>query len=198
MLSVHTMDSKHTWDYFLMAQEASMSTYHWLCTICSTRYSVSKQNIILIETDFYNIVNWRTFCVGFKICTEKYFLTYFLVINGPHIQWWRQDFPDGWLTFPDGVAWYFFSPIIAHSTRGRGDDVCNCKYLKYLNLRKCNSIGVWRIWVGGQEFYFWHSAYTLSGESRDLYWGYGGMFPRKILKKNCAIWCILKCILIKF
>ena len=26
---------------------------------------------------------------------------------GPVAQWWRQDFPDGWLTFPDRVAWYF-------------------------------------------------------------------------------------------
>ena len=53
---------------------------------------------------------------------------------------------------------------------------CNFKSLTYLNLKKCNSIGVCRIWVDRAKicfYYFWQSAYTLSVESRDLFRGYG-------------------------
>ena len=51
-----------------------------------------------------------------------------------------------------------------------------------------------------REFYF-KIFFIIFGtariESRDLFMGYMGMLPREILK-NGAIWCILKCILIKF
>ena len=80
----------------------------------------------------------------------------------------------------------FKTCYISHYVR----TMCNCKSLKYFNPRKCNSIGVCRIWVGGQYFfyYFWHSAYTSSGESRDLFRGtVRRHVPPKMLKKYCNL-----------
>ena len=46
-------------------------------------------------------------------------------------------------------------------------------------------------------YYFWHSAYTLNDESRNLFRGVRWHAPPESFEIS-AVWCILKCILSKF